>query len=101
MSSEIEFPRPMRLNNRLYFARSALEKYKRALVAEATGAEPVPYTGPEVFVPVEQAAQELGVTRRTIGRRIRGFDSENPQTEKYDAKVDAMRQARRAADVAA
>jgi hypothetical protein len=78
--SNVKFPQALRLNNRIFFLRSELEKYKRALVAAATGDEPEPVasSGAEVFVPAEQAAREFGFSRRTLGRRIRGFDKAKP-----------------------
>jgi len=55
--------------------RSIIEHYKQTLIAWASGAhDPPDYTPPPVeeFVTAEQVARELGVTRRTIGRRIAG-----------------------------
>lgn len=39
------FPTPIRINNRLYFRRSELRKYKERLIAEAIVAPP-PARGP-------------------------------------------------------
>lgn len=78
MSSKIEiaFPKPFRRNKRLYFVRSEVERYKRALIEQATG---IPAPGREVdlvesFVTAEQVAAELGFGRRTIGRMIAGCE---------------------------
>jgi hypothetical protein len=56
-----------------YVLRSALNAYKRELVAASLGAPPVylPDPDPDPFVPLKQVCVELGVGRRTIGRRIK------------------------------
>jgi predicted DNA-binding transcriptional regulator AlpA len=67
------FPTPVRMNGRLFFLRSELEYYKSKLIAEAVGSsvpagKPIPI---EIFVPANEVAKEFGLSRRTIGRRIR------------------------------
>jgi hypothetical protein len=67
---------PVDINNRVYFARHEFERYKRALLSLSLGTvatEPVDEFEPAVveLVPAAQAARELGVHRRTLGRRIK------------------------------
>ena len=72
---DLEFPKPVRMNNRLYWCRSELEAYKRTLIRHATGAtrEPEPVRNEiETFVTAEQVTKEFGFGRRTLGRRIAG-----------------------------
>ena len=74
MLDKPEIPAPFEMNGRLYFKRSELEAYKKAVFAWATGGQLAPpaESNPPVeeFVSAQQAARELGVGRRTIGRRI-------------------------------
>ena len=60
---EIKFPNPFCMNGRLYWRRSELESYKRALIRQATGAtgdpEPVHHD-----VPAEQVTKEFGFGRK-------------------------------------
>jgi hypothetical protein len=81
MSADIDFPAPIRIKGRLYFAASDLEAYKRKIVAAALNSEPAPYihTGPETFVPAPQVAKDFGVSRRTIGRRVRAHTGQPEQ----------------------
>ena len=60
------------VKGRGYVPRSRLEQYKAILIAQAQGVAPVepPAPYPDQFVPLKQAGKELGVGRRTIGRRI-------------------------------
>jgi hypothetical protein len=61
------------VNRRGYVLRTHLEAYKAALICSAPGGiEPLKRTRSEidVLVPLKVAAAELGVGRRTIGRRI-------------------------------
>ncbi len=55
-----------------YVLRSALNQYKVELQAFSLGVAPVatPAPDPDPFVPLKQVAAELGIGRRTIGRRI-------------------------------
>jgi hypothetical protein len=62
----VSFPRVIDQSGRRFFLRSALDAYKMALAG-------LPYekpTEPEELVPIRQAAHELGVCVRTLGRRI-------------------------------
>jgi hypothetical protein len=76
MSNLPEFPLPVRRNGRLYWLRSELEVYKRALVRAARGLPDAaaPSHSIEEFVPSDQVAKEFGINRRTLGRRIAGRD---------------------------
>jgi hypothetical protein len=67
------FPPTTEMNGRLYVLRSDFERYKAELVSFAQGVEPAvpPPVNPDFFVPMKQVAAELGVGRRTIGRRIK------------------------------
>jgi hypothetical protein len=67
-----QFPTPVRINGRLYIRRLDLEDYKAGLVAAALGSTPHvrPSVEPDCLIPLKQVAAELGVGRRTIGRRI-------------------------------
>jgi hypothetical protein len=63
-----KFPLPVRQRGRLFFWRSKVEEYKRALAG-------LPPKAPDpdlvdVLVPAVALAAEFGVGRRTIGRRI-------------------------------
>jgi hypothetical protein len=66
--SKPEMPTPTKIVGRLFFDRHELENYKRQLLGlpllERDPLEPI------VLVPAPQAAEELGRSRRTIGRRI-------------------------------
>ena len=66
------FPLPIRFKNRVYLRRSQLDRYKAELQAFALGIAPVdpPPVEPDPFVPIKAAEKELGIGRRTIGRRI-------------------------------
>ncbi len=77
MSDRIEppkFPLPVTINGRRYLWRSHLEHHKEQLASYARGLapQPLPTTRPQgdSLVPVNVSARELGVCRRTIGRRI-------------------------------
>ena len=64
--STIEFPAPRAINGRLFFVRSEVEAYKR----ELAGLPPLPQASVIEMVPAKKLAEELGVGRRTIGRRV-------------------------------
>lgn len=72
---EPEFPAPIRMRGRLFWRRSELESYKRALIAHAIGEPPAENAPPPVesFVTAEQVTKEFGFGRRTLGRRIAGL----------------------------
>jgi hypothetical protein len=82
MTSEPNFPLPIRMRGRLFWRRSELEHYKRKLMAAALGGAVAElHSAPdqiETFVPAEQVAREFGFGRRTLGRRIAG---RNPMVE--------------------
>lgn len=67
-----EFPPVIEIQGRKFVTRSQLEFYKKRVLARAMGAPAPTYEAPtiETFVPLPQAATELGVSRRTIGRRM-------------------------------
>jgi hypothetical protein len=56
-----------------YLLRSQLAQYKAELQAFALGVSPPDpkIVDPDPFVPLKQVCAELGVGRRTIGRRIK------------------------------
>ena len=70
-----KYPAVLDVNGRLYNWRSQIEHYKEQLARHALGLAPLPLptTRPEgdVLVPVKISASELGVGRRTLGRRIK------------------------------
>ena len=69
---EPRFPEVHFLKGRGYVLRSALNRYKAELQAFSLGVAPVmtPAIDPDPLVPLMKVAAELGVGRRTIGRRI-------------------------------
>ncbi len=75
---EPRFPDVMFIKGRGYVLRSALNQYKAALQAFALGVQPVepPTVDPDPLVPLKQVSVELGVGRRTVGRRIKAAASE-------------------------
>jgi hypothetical protein len=76
---EPEFPPVITLNGPNYIWRSALEDYKARLTRHALGSRsPLPppsSTESDILVPFKVVSDELGVGRRTIGRRLK--DSQN------------------------
>jgi hypothetical protein len=70
--NEPRFPDVIWQKGRGYVLRSALNRYKSQLQAQALGLAPVePWPiDPDPLVPLKQVSAELGVGRRTIGRRI-------------------------------
>ncbi len=69
-TNEPEFPRPIRLRGRLFFDRFDVETYKRALIG-LPALERNPKDTIE-FVPAKRLKDEIGVNRRTLGRRVAG-----------------------------
>jgi hypothetical protein len=71
-AAEPRFPDVVWLKGRGYVPRSALDWYKAQLQALALGVAPVkpPRIEPDPLVPLKAVSAELGVGRRTIGRRI-------------------------------
>ena len=70
--AEPVFPPVISFKNRGYIHRSDLDRYKAELTAFALGVAPVEpaRADPDCLIPLKQVAAELGVGRRTIGRRI-------------------------------
>jgi len=66
------FPDVIWVKGRGYIPRSALDWYKAQLQAFALGVAPVkpPRIEPDPLVPLMAVGSELGVGRRTVGRRI-------------------------------
>jgi hypothetical protein len=66
------FPMPIRLRNRKYWRRSALDSFKQRLEDFALGVQmPVPPRGEtDPLVPTKAVAIEFGVTLRTLDRWI-------------------------------
>jgi len=65
----VKFPTPVRqAGGRLYFWRSQLEAYKRALAG--LPAPEIDPSKPDVLIPAKDAAAEFGFGRRTLGRRV-------------------------------
>jgi hypothetical protein len=75
----LRFPLVIWQNGRGYVLRSALNQYKAELTAAALGVQPLspPCVEPDPLVPLKAVAEELGVGRRTIGRRI--AESRSPE----------------------
>jgi hypothetical protein len=65
-------PEPLIESGRLFFVRSALEKYKKDLLRAAGLAVPDDDDESEIIelVPAAQACRELGFGRRSLGRRL-------------------------------
>jgi hypothetical protein len=68
------FPAVVHINGRGYIWRSELEAYKAALVRYALGGQPEPPPKPrpegDSLVPLRVVSGELGICRRSVGRRI-------------------------------
>jgi hypothetical protein len=62
-----KFPSPVQQHGRMYFWRSELEAYKRALAGLPPTDNP---NAVDMLVPAAQAASEFGFGRRTLGRRV-------------------------------
>jgi hypothetical protein len=57
----------------LFFSQSEVDRYRAELIGQAIGAEPV-YPAPrdpDVLIPASELERQVGLGRRTIGRRIR------------------------------
>lgn len=69
---EIELPPSIIIGGRRYYQRSQIEHLKNCLVAKATGRDEPGYRAPQIeqFVPATQVAEEFGLSRRTLARRI-------------------------------
>ena len=69
-----KFPPVTFFKGRGYVLRSDLDVYKASLQAFALGVSPPeskPAIAPDPFVPLKAVCAELGVGRRTVGRRIK------------------------------
>jgi hypothetical protein len=66
------FPTVVWMNGRGFVPRSDLDWYKAQLLAFAQGVAPVepPRVDPDPFIPLKAVGAELGIGRRTVGRRI-------------------------------
>jgi len=70
MLPEPEFPSPARFGGRLRFDAFEVERFKRSLAGLPTRARDPEQ--PLRFVDVSDVCADLGIDRRTLGRRIRG-----------------------------
>lgn len=68
MESTHAFPSPVRINNRLFFDRLAVENYKRRLLNLAELSRDA--CAHVELIPAKTVAAEFGFGRRTLGRRI-------------------------------
>lgn len=70
----MELPQSFKIGSRRCFKRSEIEYLKAKIIAEATGGMTPEYVAPEVeaFVNASTVARELGISRRTMSRRISG-----------------------------
>jgi hypothetical protein len=68
MSNSPKLPTPIDRNGHKFFIRHQFENHKRGLA----GLPPIAESDVSVieFVPAPQAAEELGVSRRTLGRQM-------------------------------
>ena len=75
---EPKFPTIIKLKGRGYVLRSDLDRYKAELLASALGVSPVypPAPKPDPLIPLPAVSLELGVGRRTVGRRLKARSSE-------------------------
>lgn len=67
------FPLPIKLNQRKYFRRSALDMFKAQLETFALGVRMAPLpplSAPDSIIPAKLVAREFGVTLRTLDRWI-------------------------------
>lgn len=64
----IEFPQPRKVNGRLFWVEFEVEGYKRDLA----GLPPLPRSEkePVKLIPAARVASDLGICRRTLGRRF-------------------------------
>lgn len=69
---EIDLPPSYLFSGRRFYKRSEIEHLKNCLVAKATGRDEPDYRAPQIeqFVPAPQVAEEFGLSRRTLARRI-------------------------------
>ena len=71
-SIHFNLPQHIVINNRIFFQRSKIEHTKNCLMAESMGREMPPYAPPPVeeLVTAARVSFELGISRRTLARRI-------------------------------
>jgi hypothetical protein len=70
MSLQPEFPAPIRFGGRLRFEQHEHENYKRALAGlPAVSRDP---SEPIRFIAATDVCTDLGIDRRTLGRRVQG-----------------------------
>jgi len=74
MTTPLTFPAPRRIDGRLFFVRHEIEELKLALIGEARG-EPSPPPAVIELVPAARLAHELGISRRSVGRRIAALNA--------------------------
>ncbi len=67
MATSLRFPSPVMQGDRVMFWRSHLEAYKLALAGLAHESNPLP----DVLIRASTLCRELGICRRTLGRRLR------------------------------
>jgi hypothetical protein len=98
------FPTVIRTKGRkgdpMFVLRSELNNYKAELLALALGAPPVypPPPDPDPLVPFPRVAEELGIHRRTLGRRLR--EGEKAAEAEKVAEASRAAAAKRAAEPA-
>lgn len=81
---EPPFPRPIHARGRIYFLTSAVNDYKDGLIEAATGFRPQRETkkkklgalDEDPLLPAAIVARELGMSRRTLARRIAAISPE-------------------------
>jgi hypothetical protein len=87
--AEPAFPPVINVNGRNYVWRYELEVYKAQLVRHALGGQSTqaPPSRPDhdVLVPLKIAAGELGVGRRTIGRRMKSSQNADALAARVEA----------------
>jgi hypothetical protein len=79
---KIPLPTPIWIKGQPFFKRSQIEHWKEKIVAAALGGEEPIYERPQVenFVSGSQLAKEMGVSRRTLTRRMRQNSSSEIQS---------------------
>jgi len=90
---KIDLPQSFYLNRRRFFKHSEIEHLKRVLIAKSIGAEIPKYSEPETesFVNATDAANDLGISRRTMGRLLAEQDKQLGLPRNPVAGLDAYR----------
>ena len=80
---DFNLPRPMLVGTTYRFWLSELLYEKARLLAHSMGKEPPVYIRPDddVLVTSERVAHDLGLSRRTLTRRIKEFRDNEPSEE--------------------